>query len=151
MKRCVGAILIFLLGMVCYPLASERETLEDLIKRADAAPPGQQADLFLEVADREMKAAADSYAANKDEDGASAVQQVVNYSDKAHALVLQSGKKLPHTEIKIRRLAARLRDLKQNVDAEEHPVVQAAVEKMEGFRTELLKAMFGAKGAMEKK
>ena len=63
---------------------------------------------------------------------------------------LKSGKKLPHTEIKIRRMAARLRDLKQNVDADEQAVVQGAVDKLETFRTDLLKGMFGAKNPESK-
>jgi hypothetical protein len=57
---------------------------------------------------------------------------------------------VPRTEIKIRRLVARFRDLKQNVDADEQTAVQAAVDKLEGFRTDLLKSMFGSKNAESK-
>ena len=112
--------------------------------------PSQQPDLYLEVADREVKAATDSYKDNKPEDGRSALQQTVKYADQAHVMVLKSGKKLPHTEIKIRRMSARLRDLKQNVDADEQAGVQSAVDKLEAFRTDLLKAMFGSKGSEKK-
>jgi hypothetical protein len=146
MKRCVGTILLFLLAAGGAAFAAGQETLEQLIARANSAEPGQQPNLYLEVADREVKAAT----ANKPEDGRTALQQTVNYADKAHALVLKSGRKLPHTEIKIRRMAARLRDLKQNVDADEQAFVQDAVDKLEGFRTELLKAMFGAKNPEHK-
>jgi len=129
---------------------AEQETLDQLIARANAASLSQQPDLYLEVADREVKAATDSYKANKPEDGRSALQQTVNYADQAHAMVLKSGKKLPHTEIKIRRMSARLRDLKQNVDADEQAGVQSAVDKLEAFRTDLLKTMFGAKNPEKK-
>ena len=145
MKRCVGPILLFMLAAAAAAFAGDQETLQQLISRANSAPPAQQPDLFLEVADRQVKAAADSYSANKPEDGRVALNQTVDYADKAHALVLKSGEKLPHTEIKIRRMAARLRDLKQNVDADGQAVVQGAVDKLEAFRTDLLKGMFGAK------
>jgi hypothetical protein len=151
MKRCVGVILILLFAAGLATFGAENETLEQLIARANAASPGQQPELYLEVADREVKAAIESYKANKVEDGRAALQQIVDYADKAHALVLKSGKKLPHTEIKIRRMAARLRDLKQNVDADEQAAVQVAIDKLESFRTELLKGMFGSKNPPEKK
>jgi hypothetical protein len=150
MKRSVGSILLLLLVTGLLAWGADHETLEQLIARANAASPGQQPDLYLEVADREVKAAIDSYGANKPEDGRAALQQVITYADKAHGMVLKSGKKLPHTEIKIRRMAARLRDLKLNVDADEQPGVQSAVDKLEAFRTDLLKAMFGSKNPESK-
>lgn len=150
MKTKVGAVLFFILVASAVSFAADQETLDQLIARANSAQPGQQPDLFLEVADREVKLAIESYKANKPEDGSAAMQQVVSYADKAHSLVLQSGKKLPHTEIKIRRMSRNLRDLKQNVEADDQPVVQAAIDKLESFRSELLKAMFGAKKSTEK-
>jgi len=145
----VGAVLFFILAASAVSFAADQETLDQLIARANSAQPGQQPDLFLEVADREVKLAIESYKANKPEDGSAAVQQVVSYADKAHSLVLQSGKKLPHTEIKIRRMSRNFRDLKQNVEADDQPIVQAAIDKLESFRSELLKAMFGAKKPTE--
>jgi hypothetical protein len=150
MKRCVGSILLYLLVSGPIAFGAEPETLDQLIARANAASPSQQPDLYLEVADREVRAATDSYKDNKPEDGRSALQQTVKYADQAHAMVLKSGKKLPHTEIKIRRMAAHLRDLKQNVDADEQAGVQNAVDKLEAFRTDLLKAMFGSKSPEKK-
>jgi len=150
MKRCVGSILLFVVAAAAAAFAADQETLQQLISRANSAAPAQQPDLFLEVADRQVKAATESYSANKPEDAHAALNQTVDYADKAHALVLKSGKKLPHTEIKIRRMAARLRDLKQNVDADEQAVVQGSVDKLETFRTDLLKGMFGAKNPESK-
>ena len=148
MKR-VGAILFFLVITLCSS-ASDKETIEQLIARAHSASASQQPDLYLEIADRESTLAVDAYKANKLDDGHAALEKVVAYADQAHANVLKSGKRLPRTEIKIRRLAARLRDLKQNVDADEQAGVQAAVDKLESFRTDLLKAMFGSKNPENK-
>lgn len=150
MRITVGVVLFLMLIAGVASFGADQETLDQLIARANSAQPGQQPDLFLEVADREVKLAIESYKADKPEDGGAALQRVVTYADKAHALVLQSGKKLPHTEIKIRRMTRSLRDLKQNVEADDQPLVQAAIDKLESFRTELLKGMFGAKKSADK-
>src|SRR5207244_6561514 len=119
-------------------------TIEQLIARADTAQGGHQPDLYLEVADRELKVTTDSYKANRLEDGRAGLEKIVTYADKAHASAIHSGKRLPHTEIKIRRIATRLRDLKGNVDIDDQPLVQAAVDKLEDFRTDLLRSLFPA-------
>jgi predicted HTH domain antitoxin len=113
--------------------------------KADAASSGQQADLCMEVAEREVKLAIDAYKVNKIEEGRDSLQQIVKYADKGRAAALQSGKRLKHTEIKLRQVALRLRDLKFNVDADDQPLVQASEDKLEDFRTEILKSMFGSK------
>ena len=69
----------------------------------------------------------------------------MKYADKGHTAAIQSGKRLKHTEIKLRQTALHLRDLRFNVDVDDQPLVQAAVDKLEDFRTEILKAMFGSK------
>jgi hypothetical protein len=149
MKSRLGSMLLLIAcGLTAF--GTEKDTLEQLIARAESASTSQQPDLYLEIADRESKLAVDAYKSNKLDDGHKALEQTVSYADKAHANVLKSGKKLPRTEIKIRRLVARFRDLKQNVDADEQAGVQAAVDKLESFRTDLLKAMFGSKNAENK-
>src|SRR5215467_12022556 len=150
MRHRVGSMFFLLIAFGLTAFGSEKETLEQLIARADSASASQQPDLYLEIADRESRLAVDAYKSSDLENGHKALGQSVSYADKAHAGVLKSGKKLPHTEIKIRRLVARFRDLKQNVDAEEQTGVQAAVDKLESFRTDLLKAMFGPKNPESK-
>ena len=150
MKHRVGSMLFLLVLCGLTAFGSEKETLEQLIARAESASTSQQPDIYLEIADRESKLAVDAYKTNNLEDGHKALEQTVTYADKAHTNVLKSGKKLPHTEIKIRRLVARFRDLKQNVDADEQSGVQAAIDKLESFRTDLLKAMFGSKNPESK-
>jgi hypothetical protein len=138
------AALIFLLVTASACLARQ-DSLQELMTRADAASDGQQADLCMQVAERELKLATDSYKQNKIEDGRASLQQIIRYSDKAQAAAVHSGKKLKHTEIKIRQIAGHLRNLKYNVDVDDQPIVQSAVDKLEDFRTDLLKAMFGSK------
>jgi hypothetical protein len=145
MKQHVGVILAVLLAASMGSFGRAEETLEQLISRADAAQPKQQPDLYMQVAERELKITAESYKANKPEDGRAALQQIVNFAGKAHSSAIQSGKRLKHTEIKIRQIAGRLRDMKLNIDVDDQGRVQSAIDKLEDFRTELFRSMFGAK------
>jgi hypothetical protein len=129
--------------MLCF--SRQEDSLPALMAKADAAPARQQSDLCLEVAERELKLATQAFKANNVEEGRSSLQQIVKYGDKARAAAIQSGKRLKHTEIKIREIAERLRDLKFNVDVDDQALVQATVDKLEDFRTQILNAMFGSK------
>ena len=145
MKSNVLIVLIFALWAGVFCFAKQEETLPQLMARADASSSGQQADLCMEVAEREVKLIIADYKANKTDEVRDSLQQIVKYSDKGHSAAIQSGKRLKHTEIKLRQVALHLRDLKFNVDVDDQPLVQAAVDKLEDYRTEILKAMFGSK------
>jgi hypothetical protein len=145
MKNKVLTILMFALSAALFCFARQEDTLPQLMARADAASSGQQADLCMEVAEREVKSVIEAYKANKTDEVRDSLQQIVKYADKGHSAAIQSGKRLKHTEIKLRQVALRLRDLKFNVDADDQPLVQATVDKLEDFRTEILKNMFGSK------
>jgi hypothetical protein len=142
-RTSASVALILATAIVCS--ARQEESLADLMAKADRASGGQQANLCLEVSGRALKLTIDSYKQEKIEDAHASLDEVVTYADKAHTAAIHSGKKNKHTEIKIREMAARLNDLKADVMADEQPRVQAAIDKLEIFRTELLKSMFGSK------
>ena len=145
MKNKVLILLIFVFsaGWLCF--AKQEETLPQLIARTDAASAGQQADLCMEVAEREVKVAVEAFKGNKIDEGRDSLQQIVKYADKGHTAAMHSGKRLKHTEIKLRQIALHLRDLKSNLEVDDQPLAQATVDKLEDFRTEILKSMFGSK------
>jgi hypothetical protein len=145
MRKRIGAILVCILASAVFSFGRKDETLEQLIARAEAARPDQQPDLFVEIAERELKLANDAYKASQWEQFRGALQGIVKYSDSAHSAAMHSNKRLKHTEIKIRAISNKLRDLKLNVDIDDQPGVQAALDRLEGFRTELLHSMFGSK------
>src|SRR5713226_5781370 len=105
MRKLVGAILLFLLAAATASFGRSEETIEQLIARADAARPDQQPDLYMQVAQRELKFASEAYKAEKLEDFRAAVQQIVKYSDSAHSAAMLSGKHITPTEINIRKIA----------------------------------------------
>jgi hypothetical protein len=150
MRKLAGAIVLFLLAAAAGSFGRSDETIEQLIARANAARVDQQPDLYMEIAQREFKSATDAYQASKIDEFSAAMVQIVKYSDSARATALHSGKHVKNTEIKIREIAIRLRDLKLNVDVDDEPPVQAAIDQLEGFRTELLHAMFGTGSKSDK-
>jgi DNA repair photolyase len=145
MKKHVGVVAVFLVAASLLSFGKRDETIEQLIARAEAAPRQQQSDLFLEVAERELKLATEAFKADKREEGRTALDQIVKYSDKAHSASIASRKRIKHTEIKLRQISGRLRDIKMNVDFDDQAQVQATIGKLEDFRSELLKSMFGSK------
>jgi predicted HTH domain antitoxin len=141
----VLTILFIVFSASLFSLARQEDTVPQLMAKADAASAGQQADLCMEVAEREVKVAVEAFKANKIDEGRDSLQQIVKYADKGHSAAMQSGKRLKHTEIKLRQVALRLRDLKSNLEVDDQPLAQATVDKLENFRTEILKSMFGSK------
>ena len=145
MRKRVWAVVVCLLAATLFSFGRKEESVEQLIARADAARPDQQPDLYMQVADRELKAVIEASKASQWDQFLTALQQTVKYSDSAHSAALHTDKHLKRIEIKIREISNRLRDLKLNVDVDEQPAVQEAVDRLEGFRTELLHSMFGSK------
>jgi len=145
MYKRIAAVVLVLAVIAGLALAKKEETLEQLAARADSAHVDQQPNLCMEVAERALKVGTDAYSANQYDQFRTSLQQVVTYSDKAHSAAITSKKHIKGTEIKIRKISEHLRDLKLNVNFDDEATVQAAIDKLESFRTDLLKSMFGSK------
>lgn len=144
MRRLSLAIMIVVLG--CGPAAANKdESLPELMQRADSARAEQRVNLSVEVARRQLHSA-DELFKNANIDAArSALKDVVKYSENAHDAAAESGKRLKDTEIALRKMAAKLRDIQRTLNLEDQPPVQAAVDRLEVMRTDLLSRMFGKK------
>lgn len=138
-------ILVFLVLISSAAAAGKEESLEQLIARAESARPEDRPGLDIKIARLKAEAADKFYQAGKTEAGAAAVADVVTYSGKATSAALSSGKRLKVTEIALRKMAERFRDLKRNLAFEDQPPVQQAIDRVEKMRTDLLSAMFGKK------
>jgi hypothetical protein len=123
--------------------AYKTETLQELIARAGSARVEDQPALYLEIAERQLKSGDELYTSGKVDDARAAVKDVVTYSEKAHDSAIQSGKKLKNAEISFRKMAAKLRDIKRSLNFDDQAPVQAAAERLEALRTDLLSHMFG--------
>ena len=125
--------------------AHKEETLAELIARAESSKLEDRPHLYTEIARRQIKAADELYAAGKPEEARAAVRDVVEYSDKASDAATHSGKKLKDTEIAVRKMVARLRDIKRTLAFEDQAPIEEAVDHLEQVRTQLLSQMFGKK------
>jgi len=122
--------------------ASKPESLQEMIARADAARLEDRPGLYVEIAERQLKSTDDLYTTGKVEDAQAALKDVVTYSEKAHDAAIQSGKRLKNTEIDFRKMAAKLRDIKRSLNFDDQAPVQAAADRLESLRTDLLSHMF---------
>lgn len=138
-------IVAMLLASSLAAFAHKEETLAELITRAESSKLEDRPHLYTEIARRQVKAADELYSAGKPEEARTAVRDVVEYSDKASDAATQSGKKLKDTEIAVRKMVARLRDIKRTVPFEDQAPIQEAVDHLEQVRTQLLSQMFGKK------
>ena len=123
--------------------AYKAETLQELIAREESARVEDRPALCVEIAERQLKAADELYTAGRVQDAQTAVKDIVTYSEKAHDASIQSGKRLKNTEIDFRKMAAKLRDIKRNLNFDDQAPVQAAADRLETLRTDLLSHMFG--------
>ena len=142
MRRIHAFSVVLLLAIAA--LASE-STLQEMIAHAEAARLQDQPDLYVEIADKQLRSADELYKDGKVDEAAAAVKNVVTYSQKAHDTAIQSGRRLKNTEIALRKMSSRLRDIKRTLNFEDQPPVAAAAERLQNLSAGLLAHMFGNK------
>lgn len=141
------AILLTLAILALPTLSSAKdETIPQLITRAEAARLEDRPQIYAEIAELQLRNADHLYNQGKADEAEAAIKDVVSYSDMAAAAATKSGKKLKNTEIAMRKMAEKLRDIKRSLSFDDQPPVQQAIEHLEALRTDLLNRMFG-KGA----
>jgi hypothetical protein len=155
MMRGRVSILVFLiaallaalaLATVAFPaVAGKDESLDQLIARAESARPEDRPALYLEIARQKADAADKLYNASNTEAGNAALQDVVTFSKKATDASIDTGKKLKNTEIALRKMVEKFRDIKRTVAFEDQAPIQQTMDELEKMRTDLLSAMFGKK------
>ena len=120
--------------------AAREESVDELIARAESAPPDDRPALYLKIAHLKAEAADKLY-----DDGNAALQDVVTYSKKATDAAIATGKKVKNVEITLRKMAEKFRDIKRTVAFDDQAPLQQTVDELEKMRTDLLSAMFGKK------
>ncbi len=126
-------------------MKADQDELSRLISHAQSASVGQQPGLYINIAERELKLADQLYSADEIEKARAAVSGVVSYADKASDAAIQSGKDLKHTEIAMRKMSFKLRDMERKLSVNDQPPLQDASDHLEGLRTKLLASMFKKK------
>jgi hypothetical protein len=150
MMRIRVSILVLLvassLAAIAVPVFAARdESLDQLMARAESARPEDRSALYLEIARQKAEAADKLYQTGNAEAGNAALQDVLAFSKKATDASIDTGKKLKNTEIALRKMAEKFRDIKRTVAFEDQAPIQQTMDELEKMRTDLLSAMFGKK------
>ncbi len=139
--RQVG-VLLFLLNALSL---AHGESAAELKARADAAQGGDRAKLSLEYAQRQLEDANKLYEQGDVDKAAAEIHEVMAYCHQAADAASDSGKRLKKTEIDLRKLEHRMRDIGQSLNIDDRPTVDKAVQELEDLRAGLLARMFGKK------
>ncbi len=134
--------IIFVVLLSVAALADKTDSVEALKAEAQNASPKKKIELYTKIAEQQLKNLDQAYNAGQKQQARSALDDVVTYSVNAADLAAQSGKKMKHTEITMRKISARLDGIRKNLDVDERPPVEAAVQKIETARSALLDRMF---------
>ena len=137
---CRTPALLLLAPLACLALADD--ALEEMKAKAAAAPAGQQAVLYAQVAREEVELANQQFIEGNVEQGQAAVREAVAYAEKAGAAARNSRKKLKQTEMAIGKIARRLGDIGKTLALDDRPAVEQAVKKLQHIQDQLLDAMF---------
>lgn len=125
--------------------AKKDESLAEMKSRIDAARPEEQISLGIQIARKQLDAIAEATKVNNADGLHSALADLLNYAGKASNTSMQTNKKVKDTEIALRKIAEKLRDLKRTADFEEQAPLEDASDRVETMRTQLLSRMFGKK------
>ncbi len=144
MRRIAAALIVVVVAAAGFA-AKKPETLEELKARAERANPKDQVELFLEVAKRQLDAADKAYEAGDAQTGKAAISDVASYGERAGAASVQTGKRLKHTEIDLRKIGERLESIRRSLSFEDRPPLEEAAARLEKTRNQLLDRMFKGK------
>jgi hypothetical protein len=140
--RIAWQIPVFALLLGCFALA-KTESLEELKSRADNSHGGEQARLCVEYAQAELEHANDLFTQGDVDQAQAALNQVMDYVRKGAGAAKSSGKRLKQTEIELRKLEKRMKDIGSSLALDDRPPVMKSVDEIEQLRAGLLAAMFG--------
>jgi hypothetical protein len=134
-----------LLSITAATFAGDQTDVEQLKSRVPSARVEELPSLCTQIARKQADSADNFYREGKIDEARAAVGDVVNYSDKARDAAIRSGKKVKDTEIAVRKMAEKLRNIKRTLAFEDQAPVQSAIDRLEQMRTDLFERMFGKK------
>ncbi len=140
-----------MLLLVATSVRAKNETPEELKARADAASGGEKAKLCLQYAHIQLEHADELFTQGDIDKAQKQVQEVLEYIHKSADAAMSSGKRLKETEIDLRKMEKRMRELAQSLNVDDRPPVNRGVDEIEQVRASLLARMFGEKAEPKEK
>ena len=147
-RLAVTALLFALTVLHC---AAKEQSLAELKLRFANAPPEEQPQLAVQIAQRDLRTADDLYRDGKVDEARANVDEVVSYCEKARDAALQTKKRIKNVEIDSRKMADKLRDIKRTLGFDDQAPVDQAIRRPEDVRTVLLQEMFAKDEKKEEK
>jgi hypothetical protein len=139
---CAGAAIFVLFAFSASATPTQSATVEELKARLTSARPGDRIQLCLQIADRQLEAADQFYSTDETEKARTALDDVAAFAEQARDSSIQFHKRQKQTEIAVRKMVRKLFDIKRAVNHEEQTPVQAAIDRLQRVRDDLLAAMF---------
>lgn len=118
-------------------------TLEELKARADDAQGAEQAKRCMDYAHVELEYANQLFTNGNVEQAQAAISSVMEYARKGASAATSSGKRLKQTEIALRELEKRMKDIGESLQFDDRPPVLESVDEIERLRAALITTMFG--------
>lgn len=129
--------------LLCSFALAKTESLAELKAKADNAHGADEAKWSIEYAHAELEHANDLFTEGDVEKAQAAVNSVMEYVRKGTIAAKSSGKRLKQTEIELRKLEKRMKDIAESLNLDDRPPVFKSVDEIEQLRVGLLTAMFG--------
>ena len=145
------ALTILLLALASGYGAARDETIDELKARVETARPEDRPDLYMRIAQHQLRNADKLYTEGQVDQARAAVDDIVAYCEKARDATVQTKKHLKNVEIDVRKIADKLRDIKRTLAFDDQPPVDQATRRLEDIRTALLKEMFAKENKKENK
>ena len=139
---CAGAALFVLSVFSASATPTQSATVEELKARLTSARAGDRIQLCIEIAEQQLEAADKFYLTDETEKARAALDDVASFAEQARDSSVQLHKRQKQTEIAVRKMVRKLFDIKRAVNHEEQTPVQAAIDRLQRVRDDLLAAMF---------
>jgi hypothetical protein len=137
-----GAALFVLFVFSASATLTQSATVEELKARLTSARAGDRIQLCIQIAERQLEAADKFYLTDETEKARTALEDVASFAEQARDSSIQFHKRQKQTEIAVRKMVRKLFDIKRAVTHEEQTPVQAAIDRLQRVRDDLLAAMF---------
>jgi hypothetical protein len=141
-RGCRRLIVVGCLLLCAVSFWAKEETLDELKAHFENARPEDRVELGIRIAQKQLLNADRMYLEGKVDAAREAVEDIVNYARRAADVAVKTKKRLKNTEIDVRRISDKLRDIKRTLAFEDQAPVDAAIHHLEELRTSLLSAMF---------
>jgi hypothetical protein len=138
MNRAISIFVLALAGLGAAQEAPRPSEVDRLKAKAEEMKEHERGKVYAEIARELTEEANRQFSEGQAEAAQASVKQVVEYAEKASAAAKLRNKKTKDTEINLRKTARRLEEVAKTLAVEDRPPVNAAVEKLDEIRKELL-------------